>query len=88
MQYSLKFEINVRILFVKVYIKVRFIFVLMSHIIMFIYCYGLYLDLIGYIEFKILIRFYPNFLRFYQDLNFDMFSFIHTYFITAYFIIT
>ena len=33
----------------------------MNHIFILIYCYGFYFDLIGYIEFQILIRFSLNF---------------------------
>ena len=35
----------------------------MSHILIFMYCYGFIYDLIGYIEFQFLIRLYVNFLR-------------------------
>ena len=50
--YSLNFENRCLILYVKVYVLVRFIFVSMSHIFICIYSYGFYLDLIGYIEFQ------------------------------------
>ena len=36
--------------YVKVYILVPFIFVSMSHILIFIYCNDFYIDLVGYIE--------------------------------------
>ena len=53
--YGLNFENQCLIFIRKSYILVRFIFVLMSHIFNFIYCYGFYFDLIGYIEFQFLI---------------------------------
>ena len=48
-------KINALFLYVKSYILVRFIFVLMSHIFIFIYWYGHYFGLIGYIGFKFLM---------------------------------
>ena len=40
------------------YSSVQFVFVSISHIFNFIYCYGVYFDLIRYIELQCLIRFY------------------------------
>ena len=61
--YSLNFE-NLCLVFIrKFFIKVQFTFVSMSHIFIFIYCCGFYLDPLGYIEFEFLVRFYSNCLR-------------------------
>ena len=46
----------------------------MSHIFIFIYCYGFYFNLIGYIKFRFLIGFNFNFLRLQIEMQYHSFT--------------
>ena len=62
-------KINVWFLYIKFYILVRFIFVSMSHVFIFIYCYGFYLDLIGYSNFNFWLDFILIFYVYRSEFN-------------------
>ena len=54
-----------------------FIFFLISHISIIIYCYGFYFDLIGNFEFQLLIGFYFNSLRVGSEISYHLCNFIN-----------
>ena len=59
------------------YIKVLLFFFSMRYTLIFIYCYGFYFNLIGYIVFQLLIIFNFNFSRSQIEIQYYVCSIIH-----------
>ena len=59
------------------YSSVRFIFVSISHILNFMNCYGVYFDIIGYIELQCLIQFYFIWLEIKIKIKYYVCSILH-----------